>query len=236
MCTFSCEVPLDCGEGRCGVDPESGECSVMSSSSETIIDGTTGAAVTPLVGGGEDENGCCATCGFTWCEHTSSCVQEWETPCVAPAEALDEVLLDGGAPADKATSAPSPAPSFTTWQGPNGVSYSLDSCTAAFCCHSDTCVPVSEAPPDCSEFVCDMSCAPDTTDCGGFCIGGTDGSCLAVVLDENGLARATDATGKVVWEDFDSLLLFPSSASSPARPPLLLLLLLAASLILAVLR
>jgi hypothetical protein len=37
----------------------------------------------PVVGGGEDEHGCCATCGETWCEHTRECAQEWVTPCVA---------------------------------------------------------------------------------------------------------------------------------------------------------
>ena len=29
----------------------------------------------------EDENGCCASCGYTWCEALQDCIRVWETTC-----------------------------------------------------------------------------------------------------------------------------------------------------------
>ena len=28
-----------------------------------------------------DENGCCLSCGYTWCETLNECVRVWETYC-----------------------------------------------------------------------------------------------------------------------------------------------------------
>ena len=28
-----------------------------------------------------DENGCCVSCGYTWCESLNECVRLWETYC-----------------------------------------------------------------------------------------------------------------------------------------------------------
>ena len=28
-----------------------------------------------------DENGCCSSCGYTWCETLNECVRVWETYC-----------------------------------------------------------------------------------------------------------------------------------------------------------
>ena len=28
-----------------------------------------------------DENGCCVSCGYTWCETLNECVRVWETYC-----------------------------------------------------------------------------------------------------------------------------------------------------------
>ena len=28
-----------------------------------------------------DENGCCNSCGYTWCETLNECVRVWETYC-----------------------------------------------------------------------------------------------------------------------------------------------------------
>jgi hypothetical protein len=28
-----------------------------------------------------DENGCCVSCGYTWCPDLNSCVRLWETYC-----------------------------------------------------------------------------------------------------------------------------------------------------------
>jgi hypothetical protein len=28
-----------------------------------------------------DDNGCCTSCGYTWCEDLQECVRPWETYC-----------------------------------------------------------------------------------------------------------------------------------------------------------
>lgn len=28
-----------------------------------------------------DENGCCTSCGYTWCETLNECIRVWETYC-----------------------------------------------------------------------------------------------------------------------------------------------------------
>ena len=33
-----------------------------------------------------DNNGCCISCGYTWCETLNECVRVWETYC----ESLDD--------------------------------------------------------------------------------------------------------------------------------------------------
>lgn len=30
-----------------------------------------------------DENGCCISCGYTWCDVLKSCIRLWETPCIS---------------------------------------------------------------------------------------------------------------------------------------------------------
>lgn len=30
-----------------------------------------------------DEHGCCASCGYVWCEILNSCVRQWETYCAS---------------------------------------------------------------------------------------------------------------------------------------------------------
>ena len=37
-----------------------------------------------MVGGNDDEYGCCTSCGYSWCETLSECVQVWVTPCEDP--------------------------------------------------------------------------------------------------------------------------------------------------------
>lgn len=40
----------------------------------------------PIVGGDEDEHGCKASAGYSWCEAKQKCLRMWEEPCAAPKE------------------------------------------------------------------------------------------------------------------------------------------------------
>merc|ERR1712115_371136 len=46
------------------------------------------SAPTFVVGGDEDENGCLASAGFSWCEATQKCQRFWEEPCASSSESL----------------------------------------------------------------------------------------------------------------------------------------------------
>ena len=35
----------------------------------------------PLVGSANDENGCCISCGYTYCDTLLECIRPWETDC-----------------------------------------------------------------------------------------------------------------------------------------------------------
>ena len=35
----------------------------------------------PFLEGSSDNNGCCISCGYTWCPNLESCVRLWETYC-----------------------------------------------------------------------------------------------------------------------------------------------------------
>ena len=36
------------------------------------------------VGANADDHGCCASCGFSWCEAKSKCVRPWQEPKSSP--------------------------------------------------------------------------------------------------------------------------------------------------------
>ena len=38
-----------------------------------------------MLGGGYDENGCCTTCGYSWCDSLGECIQPWVTECITNA-------------------------------------------------------------------------------------------------------------------------------------------------------
>ena len=35
----------------------------------------------PIIKSPYDDNGCCLSCGYTWCEDLQECVRPWETYC-----------------------------------------------------------------------------------------------------------------------------------------------------------
>ena len=35
----------------------------------------------PIIKSPYDDNGCCLSCGYTWCEDIQECVRPWETYC-----------------------------------------------------------------------------------------------------------------------------------------------------------
>ncbi|MFH0836441.1 MAG: hypothetical protein V1834_04745 [Candidatus Micrarchaeota archaeon] len=46
----------------------------------------------PIVGGDEDEHGCKASAGYSWCELKQKCLRTWEEPCSeATVEGADEI-------------------------------------------------------------------------------------------------------------------------------------------------
>ena len=49
-----------------------------------------------LVGSQRDDHGCVLDGGYQWCESTSSCVRQWETPC--PMIAIDPLPIEEPGP------------------------------------------------------------------------------------------------------------------------------------------
>jgi len=70
---------------------------------------------------------------------------------------------------------------FVSGCAPDDAECSKDSeCVPAACCHSDSCVPASEA-PSCEGIMCTMECMPDTMDCGQGSCKCIDNKCKAVL-------------------------------------------------------
>jgi hypothetical protein len=91
------EVPSGCTLNCTGCEPTDTE-------STTTVAPTSSSA--PLIGGGQDENGCFPSAGYDWCPETQECIRPWEQTCPIDGETFEGgtelTCVDGrcSAPAD----------------------------------------------------------------------------------------------------------------------------------------
>ena len=79
FCALVCISDCQCPTGHWRHDKTASVChaDVSGCEADTVEEEEEEEAAT-LVGGDRDENDCCASCGYSWCESSGKCVRTWE--------------------------------------------------------------------------------------------------------------------------------------------------------------
>ncbi len=67
-------------------------CQLLQHSEENILTGSKGAATT-ILGNDQDEHGCIASAGYSWCQSLNACHRPWITPCEPGVDLVEDSML-----------------------------------------------------------------------------------------------------------------------------------------------